>query len=83
MLNVKALVLRLLAVIPAILLVVLSNVFITMSTAGVVLIQLVATGHNKQLSLGVAILVAILVHMYLMWNHKIRNYIKQGAKSNE
>ena len=83
MLNIKALVLRLLAVIPAILLVVLSNVFITMSTAGVVLIQLVATGHNKQLSLGVAILVAILVHMYLMWNHKIRNYIKQGAKSNE
>lgn len=77
----KGFVARLLAVIPAIFLVVLCNVFIAFSTAGVVLIQMLAAGINKHVSLGVAILIAIGVHAYIAWNHKIRDYIKQGAKN--
>lgn len=72
---------RLLQVIPALILVVLANVFISCCTAGVVLIQLLARGYNKDLSLGMAILIAVGVHVYLMWNHKIRNFIKQGVKN--
>jgi F0F1-type ATP synthase membrane subunit a len=72
---------RLLAIIPALILVVFANVLIAFSTAGVVLVQLLAAGYNKHASLGVALLVAIGVHAYIVWNHKIRNYIKQGAKN--
>jgi succinate dehydrogenase hydrophobic anchor subunit len=77
----KGLAARLLAVIPAIFLVVLCNVFIAFATAGVVFLQLLESGVNKQVSLGVAILIAIGVHAYIAWNHKIRDYIKQGAKN--
>jgi hypothetical protein len=72
---------RLLQVIPALILVVLANAFISICTAGVVLIQLLARGYNKDLSLGAAILIAVGVHVYLVWNHKIRNFIKQGVKN--
>jgi succinate dehydrogenase hydrophobic anchor subunit len=67
---------KLLAIIPAIILVVFTNVFIAFSTAGVVLIQMLAAGCNKHVSLGAALLVAVLVHSYIVWNHKIRDYIK-------
>lgn len=72
---------RLLAIIPAIFLIALCNVFIAFATAGVVLIQLLESGLNKHVSLGVSILIAIGVHAYIAWNHKIRDYIKQGAKN--
>lgn len=69
---------RLLQVIPVFILVAFVNVFISCCTAGVVLIQLLASGHNRYLSLGIAILISILVHGYLIWNHIIRNYIKKS-----
>lgn len=71
---------RLLAIIPAIVLVALCNVFIAFSTAGVVLLQLLESGTNKHVALGVAILIAIGVHVYIAWNHKIRDYIKARSK---
>lgn len=67
---------NLLHAIPAIILVTIVNVFISFTTAGVVLIQLLAAGHNKYLSLGAALLVAIGVHAWIVFNHKLRNYIK-------
>ncbi len=67
-----------LAILPAILLVTFANVFISFTVAAVVMVQLITTGHNKYLSLGVAILTAIFTHLYIVFNHKIRNYIKQG-----
>ena len=72
---------RLLQIVPALILVVFANVFIAFTTAGVVLIQMLAAGYNKHFSLGVALLVAIGVHAYIVWNHKIRDFIKQGAKN--
>lgn len=67
-----------LAILPAILLVTFANVFISFTVAAVVMLQLITGGHNKYLSLGVAILVAIVTHFYIVFNHKIRNYIKHG-----
>jgi succinate dehydrogenase hydrophobic anchor subunit len=68
--------LGLLHAIPAILLVTFINVFICFTTAGVILIQLLAAGYNKYLSLGVALLVAIGCHAWIVYNHKLRDYIK-------
>jgi len=72
---------RLLQVIPALILTVLADVFIACSTAGVVLVQLLASGHNRYFSLVTAILIAVGVHIYLKHSHKIRKFIKQGAKN--
>ena len=53
-----------------------ANVFIGMCSAGVVLVQLVANGTNKYTAITIAIVVAIAVHAYIAFNHKLRNYIK-------
>lgn len=70
--------------IPVILMVTLANVFISFTCAGVILIQLLGAGVNKHLSLGAALLIAVGVHAYIVFNHKIRNFInKQGKTNNE
>lgn len=70
---------KLLAVIPAVFLMVLCNVFIAFSAAGVVLLQMLSSGINKHICLGVSLLIAVGVHIYIAYNHKIKNYINQGA----
>lgn len=71
--------LRLLAVIPVIMMMTFANVLIASVMAGVTFIQLVAVvGLSKGTSLGVAILVAIAVHGYIMLQPKIRNYIARS-----
>ena len=75
---------RLLAVVPVLLLVTFTNVFICFASSAVVLMQLLTNGTNRYVALFVAVLVAIGVHFYLVFNHKIRNYItKQGTVDDE
>jgi hypothetical protein len=69
---------RLLQAIPALILTVLVDVFIACSTSGIVLVQLISTGHSKHFSLVTAILISILVFSYLIWSYKIRNFIKES-----
>lgn len=74
---------RLLAIIPALLVFVFANTFISIVTAGAVLIQLLVNPfgqHHPQLSLVISIIVALLVQAYLLWNHKLREYIKDKSK---
>jgi hypothetical protein len=71
---------KFLAILPAILLVTFANVFISFTVAAVVMLQLITSGHNKYLALGVAVLVAVVTHFYIVFNHKIRDYIKQGER---
>ena len=67
-----------------VLLTTLINVFICFSVAGVVLLRLVESSKEKTpFHLIVAILVAIGVQLYIVFYHKIRNYINQGAGPNE
>jgi hypothetical protein len=66
---------KLLAALPAILLMTMMNVFISASTSGVVLIQLLAGGCQKYVALGLAVLGAIITYTWLVFNHKLRNYI--------
>lgn len=63
------------AALPAILLTTFMNVFITSAVAGVVMIELAAAGH-KYIALGAAILTAVVVYSWIVFNHKLRAYIK-------
>jgi len=59
-------------------LLVLANVLICFSTAGVVMLQLLAAGTNKYLALTIAILVAAACNAYITFNHKIRQFINDN-----
>ncbi len=67
---------RLLAALPAIILMTMMNVFITFAVAGVVMLELVAVGHSR-IALGAAILTAVIVYSWIVFNHKLRAYIKK------
>jgi len=73
---------RLLAALPAILLITFMNVFITSTVAGVVMIELAAAGH-KHVGLGAALLTAVVVYSWLVFNHKLREYIKQQESQDD
>jgi membrane protein YdbS with pleckstrin-like domain len=70
-----------LAVIPVIVMITFANVLIASIVSGFVFIQLVAVvGWSKWASLGVAILIAIAVHGYIVLQPKIRNYISRRSQ---
>ena len=72
---------KLLAVVPVIIMWTLANVLIAFVLAMVVGIQLVAVyGWNKPISLCVAVLVAIAVHLYIWGQPKIRRYISARSQ---
>ena len=73
------------AALPAILLMTFINVFICFTVAGTVMLELLAGGGSKYpyLCLGTAILVAIGVHCWIVFNHKLRAYIKQQGNVDE
>lgn len=64
--------------IPVLILNVLVSVFISCSTAGFVLIQLIASGHNRYLSLVLALFLAIAIHFFIRLNHKIQAFINNS-----
>jgi len=55
------------------------NVFITASVSGVVMIQLQAAYPGARWPLVVAIAVAIVVYMWLVFSHKLRSYIQKWS----
>jgi hypothetical protein len=65
----------LLAALPVIIMMTFMNVFITFAVSGVVMIELAAAGHSR-IALGAAILTAVIVYTWIVFNHKLRNYIK-------
>lgn len=67
---------KMLQVLAAVCFLALGSLLICFATSGVIMLQLLASGVNKYVSLVVAIVVAILVNLFLMFNHKIRDFIK-------
>jgi hypothetical protein len=53
-------------------LVTIINVFVGMSVGGYVLFNLLSQGVQRYVALGLASLVAIGLHFYILYNHKIR-----------
>ena len=76
---------KLLHTLPAILLMTFTHVFITTATAGVVMVQLLANWSLCQrhhwVALGLAILTAIGVYTWIVFNHKLREYINTRSKN--
>lgn len=71
---------RLLAIVPAMILMTIANVFIEVSVAGVVFLQLISNGTNKYIAITMAALVAIVVYLYIRFNHKIKEYVDKNVK---
>jgi uncharacterized integral membrane protein len=74
---------RLLAVIPAILLLTFMHVFIMSAVSGVVMLELQAAYPGSRWPLGVAILTAVIVLTWMNFNHKLRAYIKNQGTEDE
>jgi hypothetical protein len=72
----------LLAAVPVIILMTMMNVFITFTVSGVVMLQLVTAGHSR-IALGAAILTAVIVYTWIVFNHKLRAYISKQESLNE
>lgn len=68
---------KLMAALPAILLTVFMNVFITSATSGVIMLQLQVAYPGAKWPLPVAILTAVIIYSWLLFNHKLRAYIKK------
>ena len=73
---------QLLRVVPLVILTVLMNVFITFTCATVLAFAALDAGIPNYLALSLAVLTACGVHSYIVFNHKIREHIKdQGARN--
>lgn len=59
------------------------DVLICFSVAGVMLLQLLSAGVEKHISLVAAILIAVGIQLFIVYHHKLRTYINNGAGSNE
>jgi hypothetical protein len=66
---------KLLAIIPALILIIFFDVLIASSVSTLVLIEMMAAGY-KHFSLYVAILTATAVYLWLRFSHKLRAYVK-------
>lgn len=64
-----------LTVVPVVAITIFTNMTIAFIVASVTFIQLISNGWNKDLSLGIAIVIAIGVHVYIAVQPKIKNYI--------
>ena len=51
------------------------NVLLTSVVSGVVLIESLAAGYNRYLSLALSIFCAVVTCLYIMFNHKIKEYV--------
>jgi membrane protein YdbS with pleckstrin-like domain len=60
---------------PVIVMMTLINVLITSAVAGVVLIELETYYPGSYWPLGIAILIAVLVYLWIVYNDKLRAYI--------
>ncbi len=72
---------KILTVLPALLLMAAVNLLIAFSTSGVILIQLLSSTwgqQHKYVSLAIALAAAIGVHAYIVFNHKLRDFINRG-----
>lgn len=74
--HIKDNITKILLVLPIIIMVTIINVFICFCASGVVFMQLITMGTNKYIALGAALLIAVGSHVYLSWNHKLRDFIK-------
>lgn len=69
---------RLMAILPALIIMVIANVFIIFSAAAVVLLELMQTNCNKYVALAAALATSCAVYIYINYNHKLKDYINEN-----
>lgn len=62
---------------PVIAFMTIMNVFICFSTSWIMLNLIIACGYNKYIAYTMSITTVFIVHLYIILNYKIRDYIKQ------
>ncbi|CAB4196805.1 hypothetical protein UFOVP1290_325 [uncultured Caudovirales phage] len=65
------------------LLLVIANVFIASTLSIIFFIRMIENGYAKSTALPAAILLAIGTYAYILWNHKIREFINKTEDKNE
>lgn len=58
------------------------NIIIATCTAGIIELQLLGIGYTKWLSFSLSAAFALIIFFYILYNHKIINYLYKG-KTNE
>ena len=66
---------KLLLVVPMMFILAMVHTFVCFVCAGFVDLQLVVMGVNKTLALAAAVVVALGIHIFIVWNYKIRDFI--------
>lgn len=76
---------QLLNTLPAILLVTFIEVIICFATATLIMLELMPKlgSQHPHVVLGIAIMTAVATHFWIIFNHKIRTYIKTRSSQNE
>jgi hypothetical protein len=59
------------------------NVLLCTYVSTNIMLYLISTGVEKNLSLLIAFAVAIFIYFYILFNYKARNFIKETGKRNE
>jgi hypothetical protein len=59
------------------------NIFICTSTAGMLFIKLLSSGVNRFDALVLAGLMAVIMYLYIIYNHKIRQFINNKELENK
>ena len=55
------------------------NIFVVSITASLSLIELLNMGVSKEFSLLLAFLIGLIIQLFILYNYKIRVYLKQGV----
>lgn len=73
---------KLFLMLPFLIVVTLIDTLICCFCAQSLLFSLIKSGIDKHVALGLSLLMAVILYSYLRFNHKIRDYLRQGD-SNE
>ncbi len=65
------------------LLLVMANVFIASTISISFFIRMIENGYSKSIAMLTTILLAICTYAYILWNHKIREFISKTEDKNE
>ncbi len=74
---------RFVAVFPALILLFAINMLITVTIAGIVMLELISLYPGAYWPLFASIAVSVAVYTWLVFNHKLRKYVLEKGMSNE
>jgi len=65
------------------LLLVIANVFIASTLSIILFFKMIENGYARSIAMPASILFAMSTYAYILWNHKIREFISKTEDKNE